>query len=99
MQKICTKFHCKKCDYICSRKFLWNQHIKTIKHNGNIWKHLETKNMHICSCGKPYKTRSGLFKHKKKSKVSLVRIAAHYYEIFKIIKVIKQLKKLGNLNV
>jgi len=27
---------------------------------------LETQNMHICSCGKPYKTRSGLFKHKKK---------------------------------
>ena len=66
MQKICTKFHCKKCDYICSRKFLWDQHIKTIKHNGNIWKHLETKNMHICPCGKPYKTRGGLFKHKKK---------------------------------
>ena len=71
MQKICTKFHCKKCDYICSRKFLWNQHIKTIKHNGNIWKHLETKNMHICSCGKHYKTRSGLFKHKKKCAYSV----------------------------
>jgi len=66
MQKICTKFHCKKCDYICSRKFLWNQHIKTKKHNGNIWKHLETKNMHICSCGRPYKTRGGLYKHKKR---------------------------------
>ena len=71
MQKICTKFHCKKCDYVCSRKFLWNQHIKTIKHNGNIWKHLETQNMHICSCGKPYKTRSGLFKHKKKCAYSV----------------------------
>jgi len=66
MQKICTEFHCEKCDYTCSRKFLWNQHIKTKKHNGNIWKHLETKNMLICSCGRSYKTRGGLHKHKKK---------------------------------
>uniref|UniRef100_A0A6C0C752 C2H2-type domain-containing protein n=1 Tax=viral metagenome TaxID=1070528 RepID=A0A6C0C752_9ZZZZ len=65
MQKICTKFHCKNCDYKCSRKFLWKQHLKTKKHNGNIWKHLETKNMHFCSCGRTYKTRGGLYKHKK----------------------------------
>ena len=66
MQKICTEFYCKNCDYKCSRKFLWQQHLKTKKHNGNIWKHLETKNMHICPCGRPYKTRGGLHKHKKK---------------------------------
>ena len=73
MQKICTKFHCKKCDYRCSRKFLWEQHLKTIKHNGNIWKHLETKNMHICPCGKTYKTRGGFSKHKKKCTYSVVK--------------------------
>ena len=43
----------------------------------------------------PLKNIQSLFKHKKKSKVSLVRIAAHYYEVFKVIKVIKCLKKLG----
>jgi len=43
----------------------------------------------------PIKNIRLLFNHKKKSKVNLVRIAAHYFEIFKIIKVIKQLKKLG----
>ena len=73
MQKICTKYHCKKCDYRCSRKFLWEQHLKTIKHNGNIWKHLETKNMHICPCGKTYKTRGGFSKHKKKCTYSVVK--------------------------
>ena len=73
MQKICTEFHCEKCDYTCSRKFLWNQHIKTKKHNGNIWKHLETKNMHICPCGKTYKTRGGFSKHKKKCTYTVVK--------------------------
>ena len=73
MQKICAKFVCKNCDYKCSRKFLWNQHIKTKKHNGNIWKHLETKNMHICPCGKTYKTRGGFSKHKKKCTYTVVK--------------------------
>ena len=73
MQKICTKYHCKKCDYKCSRKFLWEQHLKTRKHNGNIWKHLETKNMHICPCGKTYKTRGGFSKHKKKCTYTVVK--------------------------
>jgi hypothetical protein len=66
MKKICKKYVCEKCDYTCSRKFLWLQHIKTIKHNGNKRKHLETKNMHNCLCGKIYKTRGGLHKHKSK---------------------------------
>ncbi len=73
MQKICTKYHCEKCDYKCSRKFLWEQHLKTRKHNGNIWKHLETKNMHICPCGKTYKTRGGFSKHKKKCTYTVVK--------------------------
>ena len=73
MQKICTKYHCIKCDYKCSRKFLWEQHLKTRKHNGNIWKHLETKNMHICPCGKTYKTRGGFSKHKKKCTYTVVK--------------------------
>ena len=35
MQKYATKFYCEKCDYGCSRKFLFEQHLKTKKHNGN----------------------------------------------------------------
>jgi len=50
-----------------------NAHLKTRKHNGNIWKHLETKNMHICPCGKTYKTRGGFSKHKKKCTYTVVK--------------------------
>ena len=28
MKKYAPKFYCKKCDYKCSRKFLWKQDIK-----------------------------------------------------------------------
>ncbi len=72
MQKICTKFHCKICDYKCSRKFLWEQHLATQKH---IRQHLATPhdNDNMCSeilnicdgCGKKYNQRSGLWRHQK----------------------------------
>ena len=70
MQKYAPKFYCKKCDYKCSRKFLWEQHITTRKHkmitNGNK---MVTKNMHFCICGKSYKYSSGLSRHQKQCKI------------------------------
>ena len=66
MQKYAKKFVCKKCDYTCTRKFLWNQHIVTKKHNDNKMIKNDNKNMHICHCGKSYKYQSGISRHKKK---------------------------------
>ena len=43
----------------------------------------------------PIKNIKSLFKNKKESKVSLIRIATHHHEISKILVVIKYLKKLG----
>lgn len=69
MQKYASKFYCKKCDYKCSRKFLWEQHLTTRKHkmitNDNK---MITKNMHLCICGKSYKYSSGLSRHQKQCK-------------------------------
>ena len=74
MQKYAQKFYCKKCDYKCSRKFLWKQHISTRKHkmitNDNK---MITENMLICACGKTYKYRSGLSRHQKKCTYSVVK--------------------------
>ena len=30
-----TSFYCSACDYTCSRKFLWKQHLETKKHRKN----------------------------------------------------------------
>ena len=65
MQKYATKFYCEKCDYGCSRKFLFDQHLKTKKHNGNKMIIKGNKNMHICPCGRTYKFASGLSRHFK----------------------------------
>ena len=67
-KKTPKKFYCKKCDFSSNNKKDFNRHLSTTKHkmetDGNI---LETKKTpFICLCGKTYKTRSGLFKHKKK---------------------------------
>ena len=62
MQNMHPKFYCEKCDYSCSKKHLWTQHISTLKHQRQ---RLATK--FVCEiCGKVYKQRSGLWRHKKK---------------------------------
>ena len=89
-EKYTTEFYCKLCDYKCSNKQLWKQHLKTKKHSRqrlpiyfsaaetelkskndkNILHELPSKykeNIFSCEiCGKFYKDRSGLWKHKKK---------------------------------
>ena len=81
MPKYAPKFYCKKCDYGCSKQFLFNQHLTTRKHKMDdkmITK--DDKNMQnmpvnennsfVCECGKRYKYRQGLSKHKKVCKKS-----------------------------
>ena len=64
-------YHCKHCDYECSRKFLWEQHLITRKHKTATQATLRQQgNMlecYICNiCDREYKQRSGLWRHKKK---------------------------------
>ena len=68
-QKIAKKFHCQKCDYRTTNKYDWKKHISTTKHqNGNNMV-IPTTNLlnYKCeTCGKSYKFKSGLSRHKKK---------------------------------
>ena len=64
-----TNYCCEKCDYTCCYKSNWERHIKTDKHLEIGEGILVTKP--LCSCGKSYKTSSGLWKHKKVCKVLL----------------------------
>ena len=70
-QKLSTKFLCNKCDYICFRKSDFIKHLATDKHNGNGLETFGNQNSQKlstkfeCICGKGYKNRSGLWKHKR----------------------------------
>ena len=59
---------CKFCDYICYKKQHYNQHLLTNKHKTNEFNCVENKivkTIFDCDCGKKYKDRTGLWKHKK----------------------------------
>ena len=63
-------FYCEKCDFKCCKKGDYNRHVLTSKHQNltktNIILHQKTSN-HICDkCDKIYKSRVGLWSHKKK---------------------------------
>ena len=63
-------FYCENCDFKCCKKGDFNRHVLTSKHQNltqsNINLHQKTSN-HICdNCNKIYKSRVGLWGHKKK---------------------------------
>ena len=74
-QKICTsvpsnnnfKYFCEKCDYGCNKLFLYNQHLKTKKHEKQKCSKMLIKNMpqHKCSCGRIYKHVQSYNRHIK----------------------------------
>jgi len=72
-EKVAENFCCLKCDYTTSRKSSYDKHILTSKHK-NQQKSTEScekvancANIFECEiCGKQYKDRSGLWRHKSK---------------------------------
>jgi hypothetical protein len=69
-EKSSEKFRCVVCDYYTSRKSQWERHILTAKHlkmttelqfNDKI----VPKHLYKCVCETEYKSRQGLWKHKK----------------------------------
>jgi len=66
-----TTYDCVDCLITCSRKSEWLRHIQTIKHKNNKTSEISnilTTNIspNKCECGKQYKDRAGLWRHKKK---------------------------------
>jgi Zinc-finger of C2H2 type len=56
-------FFCESCYFSCSHKSQWERHISTEKHMETGTEILAAKP--LCSCGKSFNSRSGLWKHKK----------------------------------
>ena len=77
-----NNFHCTVCDYRCSKKFLWKQHIATKKHNDNIMvtqdnskqttPNVKSEGLVCADCGKVYKYASGLSRHRKQCSVATI---------------------------
>jgi hypothetical protein len=54
-------YYCGACDYTCYKKSEWTRHLSTSKH---LKKDTDGKE-YICQCGRSYKFKSGLSRHKK----------------------------------
>ena len=70
-QKGQNNYVCESCDYKCSKKYSWDRHILTLKHqestNGNNLGAKGQIKAYACeNCGKEYSERTGLWKHKQK---------------------------------
>jgi hypothetical protein len=73
-KKVVNKFKCEHCDYYTSRKCNFEKHLDTAKHvrmtndddgGQKVAKSSENKQMFTCHCGRSYKHRQGLWKHKQ----------------------------------
>jgi len=101
-EKVAIQFECKKCDYNTSRKSSYDKHLTTLKHikltnvNQNVAKSCAI-NWHCNTCNKQYKSRVGLWKHKKGCEPNeYIKINNETKEITPemIIKLIEQNKEL-----
>jgi hypothetical protein len=73
-QKTSNKFNCIICNYITSKKFNYETHILSTKHNKNVnlttndndFKQISSKKYNCLACNKEFNDRAGLWRHKKK---------------------------------
>jgi hypothetical protein len=75
VQKSSDKFYCENCDYSTSRQSQYERHILSYKHKKitqddetSYTKVPKSSENYYCHCGKEYKYRQGLWKHRKTCK-------------------------------
>ena len=98
VQKSSQNFVCKLCDFNTSRKSQYDRHLTTSKHKKSInlnEKVPESSNTYDCECGKKYKERSGLWRHKNKNNCSKVNKNSEKDELIHYL--MNESKELKNL--
>tara|TARA_B110000879_G_scaffold209629_1_gene297825 strand:+ start:184 stop:1080 length:897 start_codon:yes stop_codon:yes gene_type:complete len=60
------EYKCELCDYFTSNKGDYNKHLNTAKHKRVTSGDAKLSKSHTCNCGKEFKHRQGLWKHKQK---------------------------------
>lgn len=93
MQNIQPKFYCQSCDYSCSRKSLWDQHLDTLKHqkakNANLLSN-EANTKYTCeNCNITFKHQSSYCRHKKKCEQELshvINTPPNKDDVFELVK-------------
>ena len=77
-KKVAKKYCCISCDYITSRKCNFNKHLNGLKHQRmtndddggqKVAKSSKKKQPFICDCGRSYKHRQGIWKHKQECNI------------------------------
>ena len=107
LSKNSHEFYCDVCDYYTSRKSDYKKHLKTIKHLENVLPNVtktlknsqnSAEKVYICEyCDKEYKSRKGLWGHKKKCKPVKEESSGDKIDAKLMEKVIDLMdKKLGN---
>jgi len=70
-----TIFYCKKCDYGCSKKSSWEQHLLTAKHLKANFKLIQANKEYVCEkCTIKFKHQSSYCRHKKKCQETNIEI-------------------------
>jgi len=99
------KYSCSNCNYKCNSIGHWNQHLNTLKHSNNKLENNKLENNKLennkssynyesCQCGKKFKHRQSLFKHKKYCN-SLSNISGINSDI--VLKILTDNQELRNL--
>ena len=64
-QKVGIKYRCELCHFYTNDKTKYTKHLETKKHKMVVIDEKKSTGANICACGKEYKHRQGLSRHKK----------------------------------